>query len=623
MSTETQGPAADLAAGTDLEREIRYNPSLLRQDFFQNLNDFSTWIHTETVRDAVGQKLLQQLRGTENRVRARLEGDFTLAVIGDFKRGKSTLVNALLGTKIATTNVTPETVTINEIQHGPELTVEACLADGGRLSLNPDELPADRLTPISERLGEKLSHLSVLAPVEFLRGLRLVDTPGLGDIMDRFNAQVQSYLANADSVIYVISAVSPLSESEQVFLQLSVAPQEFPKLIFVVNMMDIAATDEDAERLLASIREKIDRVFPSAQVFGVSALDEFARLQSLPRPNPERAAGLEAGFQALRDTLQASILVNRDYIQLDRAGAQMEAMLQEFDGRIQMLRGALQEDQNSLVNAIDQCEDQSSELHQKIDQHKAHVRHAIQEMGREACGWMGGFIDRLEREAFASLGEHSHADVQQHFPFFLADTLRNAINLCGVAHQQAISEAVEKAREEILADFRGLTPGGKTEVKLGEAVSRATFGQGAWTAADTLHLVLGHALGPVFELIMHTFKERQQKGAETAAYQQRLQASLPELRQSVDREVRALYSELANQIEEQITSSYRQEMEASVAAMRQAQELNARGAERVGAANQVFEEVLTHVAAAREFLRTQEQKLWANTDATLDEVRMG
>jgi GTPase SAR1 family protein len=59
----------------------------------------------------------------------------SLAVVGDFKRGKSTLINALVGSEVVTTNVTPETVTINYIEHGTENKIEAVLEDGGKVDL--------------------------------------------------------------------------------------------------------------------------------------------------------------------------------------------------------------------------------------------------------------------------------------------------------------------------------------------------------------------------------------------------------------------------------------------------------------------------------------------------------
>ncbi|NJM23913.1 MAG: hypothetical protein HC907_37645 [Richelia sp. SM1_7_0] len=94
-------------------------------------------------------------------------------------------------------------------------------------------------------------------PVEWLQGVRLVDTPGTGDILHKFDRQLQTYLQKADVVVWVMSALAPLSESEQAFLKLAVLPQDFPKLLFAINWMDIIPNDIEAERVLNSIYNKI------------------------------------------------------------------------------------------------------------------------------------------------------------------------------------------------------------------------------------------------------------------------------------------------------------------------------------------------------------------------------
>jgi predicted GTPase len=183
----------------------------------------------------LGKNLSQQIKSEVDEIANRLQTPFFLVVVGDFKRGKSTLINALLKQEVVTTDITPETVTLNQIQSGPELKIEACLTDGGRIGLDAAELKAEQLTALLGELSQKVSHLNIEVPNEWLEGLCLVDTPGTGDIFQRFDPQVHDYLEKADAVIFVISALSPLSASEQAFLQLSVLPQDFSKVFLVVN----------------------------------------------------------------------------------------------------------------------------------------------------------------------------------------------------------------------------------------------------------------------------------------------------------------------------------------------------------------------------------------------------
>lgn len=204
-------------------------------------------------------------------------------------------------------------------------------------------------------------------------------------------------------VLWVISALSPLTESEQVFLRLSLAPQNFPKLFFIVNMMDFARTNAEAERLLNATREKISGIFPDAHVFGVSALDEFCRNKALPRPNLDLASALESSFQSLRDSLQESILLNQDLIQIERSVVQMMQLIQKFESGIVLTRNAMQADKLHLEEAIKQCEKNSSELYMRIEKHKQEMREEISSLCEQTRYWINEFIERLETEVIACI----------------------------------------------------------------------------------------------------------------------------------------------------------------------------------------------------------------------------
>ncbi|HRH43110.1 MAG TPA: dynamin family protein, partial [Pyrinomonadaceae bacterium] len=218
---------------------VHYDAGELKNEFLTILDEMTTRLQTGDAAKILGSNLMKKFRQAENCIRAKLNGDFKLVVMGDFKRGKSTLVNALLKMNVATTNVTPETVTINEIEWGEDLAAQACLTNGARVALGVNQLEADTLLPFVEKLEEQdkgVDHIEIKAPIDWLRGVQLVDTPGMGDILNRFDRQVQEYLQRADAIIFLVSALSPLSETEENFLRLSLKPADFNRLIFVVNM---------------------------------------------------------------------------------------------------------------------------------------------------------------------------------------------------------------------------------------------------------------------------------------------------------------------------------------------------------------------------------------------------
>ena len=189
-------------------------------------------------RQAMGADFCEWLRRSCAEIKRR-EGDaFNLVVIGDFKRGKSTLVNAILRDDVVHANVTPETVTINRVSYAPEESVQAVLTNGRKVALSYEETKRDTLDGIISRLPAPVSYIDIKIPNESLKDIRIVDTPGVGDILKRFDSTVSDYIRNADAIIYVVSALSPLSETEQAFLCAAIQPQDISKLFVVINMCD-------------------------------------------------------------------------------------------------------------------------------------------------------------------------------------------------------------------------------------------------------------------------------------------------------------------------------------------------------------------------------------------------
>jgi ribosome biogenesis GTPase A len=81
----------------------------------------------------LGHEFTDSVNDWKSLIEKRSSEPFTLVILGDFKRGKSTIINALLGREIAPSNVSPETYTINEISYGEQRSVEAVLENGQRI----------------------------------------------------------------------------------------------------------------------------------------------------------------------------------------------------------------------------------------------------------------------------------------------------------------------------------------------------------------------------------------------------------------------------------------------------------------------------------------------------------
>lgn len=117
---------------------------------------------------------------------------YRVAVIGEFKRGKSSLVNCILGTEILPTDILPTTAVVNRIVYGTEQKIEICYKDGTVKNTSVEEL-AEYATKKNEMNAAQIREIIVHYPAVFgQNSIELLDTPGLNDdeFMDKTTLDV-------------------------------------------------------------------------------------------------------------------------------------------------------------------------------------------------------------------------------------------------------------------------------------------------------------------------------------------------------------------------------------------------------------------------------------------------
>ena len=172
----------------------------------------------------------------------QLDELFLLVVVGEFNAGKSAFINALLGRAVLEEGVTPTTTRIGLLKWGPAV------------SRQPTEEGLDLVT----------------APVEMLRDINIVDTPGTNAVLRQHESLTREFVPRADLVLFVTSADRPFTESERAFLQ---AIREWGKKVVVaVNKIDILETEADLSRVMDFVAENARGLLgTSPDIFPVAA----------------------------------------------------------------------------------------------------------------------------------------------------------------------------------------------------------------------------------------------------------------------------------------------------------------------------------------------------------------
>lgn len=231
----------------------------------------------------------------------RLEANsFSIAVVGEFKRGKSTLINALLGQEILPSDILPTTATLNRVTYGIRPFVKIHFKDNREEEIAIDQLTnyVTKLTIESETIAATVQEAVIYYPVHYCHNhVDIIDTPGLRDD-ENMNAVTLSILPHVDVAILVIMAQSPFSQSERAFLENDLLKEDLGRIIFVVTGIDLCNTPEEAEKIVKRVEERIKKyVFQNAQEqFGKESEEYKAYLS---RIGQLKVFGLSA-YQALQ-----------------------------------------------------------------------------------------------------------------------------------------------------------------------------------------------------------------------------------------------------------------------------------------------------------------------------------
>lgn len=257
---------------------------------------------------------------------ARLAEDrFNLAFIGRFSRGKSSLMNAILGTDRLPTGIVPLTSVITTVSYGTNESV--ILRYRGRhldIPISIDELPRYITQEGNPGNALGIATANIELPAQILRrGFYFVDTPGLGSTITENTQTTESFLPEVDALVLVTSYESPLSEEELRALQ-TVARDI--QVFVVINKQDLVS---EAERQQAEdfVRGQLRTHFgdTAPEVFSVSARDAIAAKLARDRSRLE-----SSGMPAFEARLSSFLVDHKQGQFLTRMCDRVRSLLQGF-----------------------------------------------------------------------------------------------------------------------------------------------------------------------------------------------------------------------------------------------------------------------------------------------------
>jgi hypothetical protein len=558
------------------------------------------WLEAE-----LGDDLAEDGHRVLRRARSSLANSrYLVLTVGEFKRGKSSLLNALIGQRLFPEDTDLATATVCTLCWGetPQAVVHFLQAEDGS-QLPAKTIGLEEVARYATVQGQKAEggpevvRIDMAAPIPQLRsGLTLVDTPGVGSMNPAHTAATSGFLPEADALLFVASAVEPLGTVELAFL--ARAYEVCPIVLTAVSMID---KTPDERPVLAEARTRI------ADATGMAPEDvDIVAVSSLRKWNGEAGADPDlikaSGFPELELSLWTGLVASCAIARLGRAvdvlqviagdsGAPLRTEQAALAGGDQLaqLDEELKFAQARAVEARAEAPRRSRKLSQELTERARPITRRLKQSfddiiadftadtnHREVLAEPAPAINRLVRRMVEAQADANRAlgevidDVAARFsadlPTALAGLGGDAITPAGAISAPSV-DLPKKRFSTFRMTWTGGTAGGAAGLLLGVAASLvfppAALPIGVFVAGPLVGGVLGQMLGMVGGYRQATQQNLEQ---EDAKLQRRLrehvipkirataETSLEDMRQRVEDETRALTSAL----DEQLTREARQ-----------------------------------------------------------------
>ncbi|MHB1852670.1 MAG: dynamin family protein [Acidimicrobiales bacterium] len=353
---------------------------------------------------------------------------YHIAVLGEFKRGKSTLVNALIGAPVLPTGVVPVTSVATEVHFAhPHPGLRVVFDDVTSRELPLSELAryvSERDNP-ANRLGVRRVEVHVDTPLG-AQGVVLVDTPGVASVSEQHTLAAKEALSDSDAAVVVLSVDAPLSEQEESLL--ADLADRGGRVFVAVNKCDHLVAHELAEvrtylsghlaRLLGehaevyflSARRALDALFPAGGTDAPGAPGDPGGTGGTgaagdPGGTDAPGAAGDPGFDAFRGDLEAFL---RDDLaaERERAGAaELGRLAAALSETVAIERAAATFDLAALKERLDRFRAAADDVRRELAASRLVLDHDVAQIAEAVGAALAAGAAEVARRAWPSVEE--------------------------------------------------------------------------------------------------------------------------------------------------------------------------------------------------------------------------
>jgi len=299
---------------------------------------------------------------------------FRIAVIGEFSKGKSTLLNAIIGEEIQPARMIPCSANINILKYGQEQKIVVKNKDGSQEEIALEQYKNKAVMPLSMAIsnhtealiGSNIEEIIYEHPgLElFKNGIELIDSPGLNQHPD-VEKITQRIIKDIDAIIFVTSCLQPLTQNERELLQSlktqlnelagKNADEPAQNIFIVVNFIDLIRTTEDREQIILLFQEltkgKNPIIIDDKRIHFISAQKSVEAIVN--KTEDEYLKGFRDFIQEINNFLN-----QRGYLRIQQPCNRFKQIIKDYLKELQKNETKIINDRRKIEDEINRITDQ-------------------------------------------------------------------------------------------------------------------------------------------------------------------------------------------------------------------------------------------------------------------------
>jgi uncharacterized tellurite resistance protein B-like protein/ribosome-binding ATPase YchF (GTP1/OBG family) len=396
------------------------------QEYRKQLDTVCNKLHLTLVDGSDRNVLSPNLTEEVTKVSRKLESQcFRVAVVGEFSKGKSTLLNALLGEEIQPVRDIPCSGTVTVLKYGPQQRVICKYKDGREEEISPQQYK-DKASISEEAALGSVGDAIVNSEIKEIifehpnlelctNGVEIIDSPGLNEQAER-TLVTEQVLKTTDAVIFLTHAQNALTEKERellLYLKKELNPgkdDEGAKSIFVlVNFADLLRREESRKQ----VRQRVETIVKSQNLIAGENRIHFISAQSaLDAILDGTENEYVKSFQDFTKSLEQFLTEERGAIALQQSASGMKQIINtgcdELTQYREMLEGKLTVSEGDKAKIFEQIAEVSGR-DVKIKLLADELMEQSVEQALESWNeWVEGLAQRLIAKSDRWTSEHSH-----------------------------------------------------------------------------------------------------------------------------------------------------------------------------------------------------------------------